>query len=101
MREMDAKRQAFGVSHNLFDVSSYGEVRMAKMLRDAAQTGNVNQTASLCQMQDKTDNSIAFDDLKFKKKQTGVEPIEEEVSAQESMTNKFEQSSDHRTGPCN
>lgn len=34
--EEDKKRQAFGVSHNLFDVSSYAEVRFNQVLRDSA-----------------------------------------------------------------
>lgn len=58
-----ANRQAFGVSHNLFDVSSYAEVNfnaIASPINPKGKADNYDQSVSLVQMQD----SMAFDDLK-------------------------------------
>ena len=84
----EAKLQAFGVSHNLFDISSYGEVRVNHMMPDStAQDGkddDYDQSVSLVKMQD----SYALDDIKAQKKHknidSGVSPIIEETSRHDS-----------------
>mmetsp|Transcript_3918 Transcript_3918/g.4650 ORF Transcript_3918/g.4650 Transcript_3918/m.4650 type:complete len:132 (+) Transcript_3918:1548-1943(+) len=92
----EAKRQAFGVSHNLFDVSSYAEVHFNNMMQSPGQqkgkAENYDQSVSLVQMQD----SMAFDDLKgMKKKASEVQPIIEEGSPHDSqMTGNFDNSAD-------
>jgi len=66
-QDQEANLQAFGVGHNLFDMSSYGEVgfkHFSSNQKPTIQQESYDQSVSLVQMQD----SMAFDDLKGMKK---------------------------------
>lgn len=70
----ESQKKAFGVSHNIFDVSSYGEVNMKNIYATSPQNidnpkgyckeekQTYDQSVSLVQMQD----SMNFDDFKRK-----------------------------------
>ena len=97
------KKNAFGMSHNIFDVSSYGEVQMNQVLANQKMYGSSaykngiqtqDQSVSLVQMQD----SMAFEDIKPLKRGTDVQIVIEEhpnEAANEShITGKFDNSRD-------
>ena len=67
-KQEEEKKNAFGMSHNIFDVSSYGEVHLKQHVVSSGpiQKGGYDASVSLVQMQD----SMAFDDLKAMKKNT-------------------------------
>lgn len=98
-QQEEEKKNAFGMSHNIFDVSSYGEVHLKQHMVSSGQIqkGGYDASVSLVQMQD----SMAFDDIKAMKKNTNAnmpdnEPILEENSQNQSkITGQFERSIDN------
>lgn len=104
LREEEQKK-AFGVSHNIFDVSSYGEVHMKKFIAQSNQEQNeggntpyktnvqtYDQSVSLVQMQD----SMLFDDLKAPNKK-GLLPTQAvipEETHEEQPSGKFDTSAE-------